>query len=129
MYVIGVVIGKKYDIPSFLEVVVFFHFQPEIDFRNFDSSGNQIWLISFRILTFGILEFRILTFGILTYGILVFGGWNSGFWTVPNQNDYISTVKKQNDVTHKTQIFQETQKTNTLCKKTRGEFQKNPKFV
>ena len=41
-------------------------------------------------------------------------------------------MKKQKDVTHKHQIFQKEQKTDTLCKKqivivTRGEFQKNPK--
>ena len=46
----------------------------------------------------------------------------------------ISTVKKQKDVTHKTQIFQEAQKTKTLSKKQihmepRGEFQKIPKIV
>ena len=43
-------------------------------------------------------------------------------------------MKKQNDVTHKTQIFQETQKTKTLNKKRihmepRGKFQKIPKIV
>ena len=46
----------------------------------------------------------------------------------------ISTVKKQKDVTHKTQIFQEAQKTKTLNKKQihmepRGEFKKIPKIV
>ena len=46
----------------------------------------------------------------------------------------ISAVKKQKDVTHKHQIFQEGQKTDTQGKKqilieTRGEFQKIPKFV
>ena len=46
----------------------------------------------------------------------------------------ISTVKKQKDVTHKTQTFQEAQKTKTLNKKQipmepRGEFQKIPKIV
>ena len=43
-------------------------------------------------------------------------------------------MKKQKDVTHKTQIFQEAQKTKTLNKKQihvepRGEFQKIPKGV
>ena len=46
----------------------------------------------------------------------------------------ISTVKKQKDVTHKTQIFQEAQKTKTLNKKQihmepRDEFQNIPKIV
>ena len=35
------------------------------------------------------------------------------FWL----EQFISTVKKQKDVTHKTQIFQEAQKTKTLNKK------------
>ena len=47
---------------------------------------------------------------------------------------YLSTVKKQKDVTHKTQIFQEAQKTKTLNNKQihmepRGAFQKIPKIV
>jgi len=46
----------------------------------------------------------------------------------------ISTVKKQKDVIHKTQNFQEAQKTNTYCKiqiriETQGEFQEILKFI
>ena len=81
---------------------------------------------------------------ILFYLFLFYLFWirvplNKPWWPITEGNyiqksKFTSTVKKQKDVTHKTQIFQEAQKTKTLNKKQihmepRGEFQKIPKIV